>query len=111
MQTPSEAPPVYPIPMPAPVPAYPLPVKDETPPYTTSGPPPPVPVHVAPVSVPHYRTAYNSSCTRLIYLSWVLVPASCAAGHHDPTTKFGTCGIITAIVSTAISFVDHRFNK
>ena len=30
--------------------------------------------------------------------------APCAAGYHDPRTKFGTCGIITAIVSTAVPF-------
>ena len=34
--------------------------------------------------------------------------APCAAGHHDPTTKFGTCGIITAIVSIT-RLRSHRF--
>ena len=64
---PSDVPPVYIIPVPTPVPAYPL--KDETPTYPKTTPPPrpvpvPVPVPVPPVSGRQYQeygTAYNPS--------------------------------------------------
>ena len=53
MPLPSEAPPVYPMP----VPAYP-PLKDETPPYispTRTVPPPPVPAPAASISGRQYQ--------------------------------------------------------
>jgi hypothetical protein len=46
------------------------------------------------------RPHFFHSCLELRPYFFLLVLARCAAGQHEYTTRFGPCGIITAIVSS-----------
>jgi len=80
-QLPLGPPPVYPMPMPMPTPMQAPAAKDETPQIYQSSTAPAFPVPPTTVGQQYHEQLFSA----------------CARGQHDRTTKFGTCGIVTAI--------------